>query len=196
MRARRMPRTGRPAVLALALAAVVGGGAIACAAPAGPAGAGALAVSSSPATAIASTPTPTEPSTQSSPAGSGSGADSGVASSSDITPGTTVTPSDLGAATCFSTPELDRSDNSIGIAFGYKEGESAVSSPGNTVSVAMFADACHQSLVSRGAIKESDPVAACVLADGTVGVLPGQDELCATLDLPVAERDASAPIPP
>lgn len=179
-------RAGRP-LLPLALAAVLATGGVACAAPATSTTAGTQAGSwSSAPTATTAGLTPSS----SNPADSASASPSSLPSVAATAPGTTVTPSDLGSATCYSTPELDRSDNSLGIGFGYKEGEGY----DNTVSVAMFADACHQSLVARGAIAQSDPVAACVLADGTVGVLPGGDDLCSTLGLPVAAADASAPI--
>lgn len=107
------------------------------------------------------------------------------------TAATTATPTELGGATCYFSAAVDGPDNSVGIAFAYKEGEGY----DNTVSVSMLMDACHQSLVMRGAIKEADAVAACVIADGTVGVFPGVDDVCAALGLPVAARDASAPIP-
>lgn len=174
----RVGRSVRPLILALALTVIGGVGGVACAAPA----------------TVRSAAGSTAPGTATSPITSSSaGSDVSPSAGSAVAPapGTTATPSDLKGATCYATAELNRTDNSIGVAFAYKEGEGY----DNTVSVAMLTDACHQSLVSRGAITESDPVAACVLTDGTVGVLPGRDELCATLDLPVAAPDASAPIP-
>lgn len=105
-------------------------------------------------------------------------------------PATTATPTELNGATCYFTADVDKPDNSIGVAFAFKEGEGY----DNTVSVAMYLDACGQSLTGHGAIEEGDPVSACVIADGSVGVFPGTD-VCATLGLPVAAPDASAPIP-
>lgn len=104
---------------------------------------------------------------------------------------TTATPIELRGGTCYFTAAVDKPNNSVSIGFAYKEGGGY----DNTVSVSMHLDACHQSLVQKGAIKEADPVAACVIADGTVGVFPGIDDVCAALGLPIAARDAAEPIP-
>lgn len=57
-----------------------------------------------------------------------------------------------------------------------------------------YLDACHQSPVHQSKIKDADPVAACVLADGRVGVFPGTDDACAVMGLPIELRTASVPI--
>jgi len=105
-------------------------------------------------------------------------------------PATTVAPTELQSAECYFTADPTLPDNSTGVAFGYKEGEGY----DNTVSVDSYLDACHQSLVRGNKITEADPVTACVLVDGRVGVFPGIDDTCAAMGLPVALRTASAPI--
>ncbi len=101
----------------------------------------------------------------------------------------TSIPTDLGGAVCYYTADLDKSDNSTSVAFGYKDGEE------NVISVEDLVYACHDALVRRGKIKQADPVAACVRADGQMAVIPGNDDVCTTLHLPVADPAASAPLP-
>jgi len=102
---------------------------------------------------------------------------------------TTATPTELDGAVCYYTVDLEKPDNSTSVAFGYKEGEENVNSVENLVY------ACHDSLARMGKIKQADPVTACVLEDGRMGVIPGNDDVCATLHLPVADPAASAVLP-
>lgn len=84
-----------------------------CATQAGPdeTPAAANPTTSSPAT------TPTSPSTMSAPT---------PTSTSVTVAATTATPTELGAAVCYYTTDLDKPDNSTGVAFGYKDGEENV----------------------------------------------------------------------
>ena len=147
-----------------------------CATQAGPdeTPAAANPTTSSPAT------TPTSPSTMSAPT---------PTSTSVTVAATTATPTELGAAVCYYTTDLDKPDNSTGVAFGYKDGEE------NVISVENLVYACHDSLVRMGKIYQADSVAACVLENGQVGVMPGTGDVCTTLNLPVADAAASAPLP-
>ena len=101
----------------------------------------------------------------------------------------TATPTELGAAVCYYSADLDKPDNSSSVAFGFKDGED------NVIAAQNLVDACHDSLVRAGKINQADSVAACVLQNGQIGVFPGPAGICATLHLPMADLAASAPLP-
>ncbi len=145
-----------------------------CAAPGGSAVTSAAAQPATSSSQFSRTPTPTSSS-------SPPGASVGVAA--------TASPTDLGVAVCYFSADLNKPDNSSGVAFGFKDGED------NLVEAQNLVSACHDSLVRMGKIKQADSVAGCVLQNGQIGVIPGAEDVYAALDLPVAALSASAPLP-
>ncbi len=84
---------------------------------------------------------------------------------------------------------MDGPGNSTGVAFGHNAGEE------NMIGVRQLLIACRDSPIRLGRITQADPVVGCVLEDGGLGVFPGNDDVCTTLRLPVADAAASAPVP-
>jgi hypothetical protein len=139
-------------------------------------------------TSAAAQPTTSSMSPSATPT-SASSTSSPMPTSASVGVARTATPREFGAAVCYYSADLDKPDNSSSIAFGFKDGED------NVISAEDLVDACHDSLVRGGKINQADSVAACVLQDGQIGVVPGTDGICATLNLPMVDLAASAPLP-
>lgn len=159
-------------------------GLAACAAPTPPA-ANPSSVSASTAPAASTTPSPT------------------TAASSSAVPSiapTTAAPTDFGSAECYfaadSLGDPVGMDNGIGVGFGFKEGTQANGEPyDNTLTTESYLDVCRQSMTRNGHDPGNAPLAACVLPDGRIAVAPGDESVCGSKGLAVAQPSASGPIP-